>query len=112
MGRDEAKPLFASEAGQRLTSVQVTGSYECRGQNRLEGAKLCEHGTGNAIDIRGFGLSNEQLFLLTDTTRPKSLREDVRESACKTFTTVLGPGSDGFHETHVHLDLRQRKCGY
>jgi Extensin-like protein C-terminus len=28
----------------------------------------------------------------------------VRESACRTFTTVLGPGSDGYHETHVHLD--------
>ena len=28
------------------------------------------------------------------------------------FTTVLGPGSDDFHKTHIHLDLIERKGGY
>jgi hypothetical protein len=25
---------------------------------------------------------------------------------------VLGPGSDGYHENHVHLDLLERRSGY
>ncbi|MGO9944240.1 MAG: extensin family protein [Rhodoblastus sp.] len=36
----------------------------------------------------------------------------IRESACARFTTVLGPGSDGYHEAHVHVDLKLRKGGY
>jgi len=26
--------------------------------------------------------------------------------------TVLGPGSDGYHEEHIHLDLAERHNGY
>jgi hypothetical protein len=26
--------------------------------------------------------------------------------------TVLGPGSDGYHEEHVHVDLAERRGGY
>jgi hypothetical protein len=36
----------------------------------------------------------------------------VREGACRYFTTVLGPGSDPEHATHLHLDLRDRRGGY
>jgi hypothetical protein len=36
----------------------------------------------------------------------------LRESACYHFTTVLGPGSDGHHEAHIHLDLTKRHQGY
>jgi hypothetical protein len=25
---------------------------------------------------------------------------------------VLGPGSDGYHENHVHVDLAPRRSGY
>jgi hypothetical protein len=25
---------------------------------------------------------------------------------------VLGPGSDGYHEEHIHLDLAERRNGY
>ena len=31
---------------------------------------------------------------------------------CARFTTVLGPGSDWYHEDHVHLDLAERRNGY
>ena len=36
----------------------------------------------------------------------------LRESACHRFTTVLGPGSDGHHEGHIHLDVAERRHGY
>jgi hypothetical protein len=26
--------------------------------------------------------------------------------------TVLGPGSDGYHESHIHIDLAERHNGY
>jgi hypothetical protein len=36
----------------------------------------------------------------------------MRTLACARFTTVLGPGSDGYHEEHIHLDLAERSHGY
>jgi hypothetical protein len=38
--------------------------------------------------------------------------EPLRASACARFSTVLGPGSDGYHQTHVHVDLESRRSGY
>jgi hypothetical protein len=110
--RNEVTAIVQDKAGVLPLSVEVAASYECRGRNRVKGAKLSEHGTGDAIDIRGLDLSNGHALVLTSVAEPKALREGLRESACKAFTTVLGPGSDGYHEAHVHLDLRQRKGGY
>jgi hypothetical protein len=45
-------------------------------------------------------------------TVPKDLRLGLRASACRSFTTVLGPGSDGYHEGHIHLDIAERRSGY
>jgi hypothetical protein len=36
----------------------------------------------------------------------------VLHSVCARFTTVLGPGSDGYHEDHIHLDLMERHNNY
>ena len=49
---------------------------------------------------------------LTDVTASKDLRDGLRESVCARFTTVLGPGSDGYHEEHIHLDMAERNNGY
>ena len=43
---------------------------------------------------------------------PRELRESVLHSACTRFSTVLGPGSDGYHEDHIHLDLMERRNNY
>jgi outer membrane biosynthesis protein TonB len=48
----------------------------------------------------------------TDIKVNKPLRESLRKSACARFTTVLGPGSDGYHEEHIHLDLAERHNNY
>jgi hypothetical protein len=47
-----------------------------------------------------------------DVTVAKEFREELRDSACHRFTTVLGPGSDSSHESHVHLDLIERRQGF
>jgi hypothetical protein len=98
--------------GAPLKSVAVDTSYECRSRNRVAGAKLSQHGHANAIDLRGFTLANGVVIGLTDTGVKKEARERLRQTACARFTTVLGPGSDGYHEAHVHLDLAERRSGY
>jgi hypothetical protein len=109
--RDDVAAV-ARDLGTQLKSVVVDTSFECRSRNRIAGAKLSEHGRANAIDLRGFALANGKSFTLTDAAADKGARERLRQSACARFTTVLGPGSDGYHESHVHLDAIERRGGY
>jgi hypothetical protein len=109
--REQAAPRVA-KAGSALTSVETADDFECRGRNRQTTGKVSEHGKANAIDVRGFTLANGSFIGLTDVNVAKDLRDDLRESACGRFTTVLGPGSDGYHEEHIHLDLIERRNGY
>jgi len=87
-------------------------SYECRGFNRVRGAHLSEHGHANALDVRAIKLVNGKPIELTDRTVPRDLREQLLHSVCARFMTVLGPGSDGYHEDHIHLDLMERHNNY
>jgi hypothetical protein len=109
--RDEAAPRVVG-AGLALRSVDTYDDFDCRGRNRIVGAKMSEHGRGNAVDIRSFTLADGHVMELTDITAPKELREGLRLAACGRFTTVLGPGSDGYHEAHIHLDMAERSNGY
>ncbi|PZA10243.1 extensin [Rhodopseudomonas palustris] len=109
--RDDIAPLAAS-LGSRAAALDNFDSYECRGRNRVRGAKLSEHGRANALDVRGIKLADGRLISLTDREVPRQARETVMQSVCARFTTVLGPGSDGYHEDHIHLDLAERRGGY
>jgi hypothetical protein len=102
----------ARELGADLKTVTADTSFECRSRNHVKGAKLSEHGHANAIDLRAVTLTNGTAFHFTDVNADRPARESLRKSACTRFTTVLGPGSDGYHETHIHLDLAQRRSGY
>jgi hypothetical protein len=101
------RPLGAS-----LRSIDNYSSYDCRGRNRVVGAKLSEHGKGNALDMRSFMLADGKVVGLTDPEVDKDLREALRKNMCARFTTVLGPGSDGYHENHVHVDRAERHGGH
>jgi hypothetical protein len=104
--------LLAEAQGTRLSALDNFDSFECRGQNRVVGARLSEHGRANAIDVRALRLASGASIELTDRAVPRELRETVLHSVCTRFTTVLGPGSDGYHENHIHLDLAERHSGY
>jgi hypothetical protein len=95
-----------------LKGIDNYASYDCRGRNRILGAKLSEHGKGNALDVRSLTLANGRVVHLTDPRVSKEFRDRLRESACARFATVLGPGSDGYHEDHIHLDLAERLNGH
>jgi hypothetical protein len=104
--------LAVAELGARLAAVIDVDSYECRSRNRISGAKLSEHGKGNAVDISAIRLKTGVVLALTDPRVLKSFREQMKSLACARFTTVLGPGSDGYHEEHIHLDMAERSHGY
>ncbi len=109
--REDVAPL-AQKRGSPLRGLDNFDSYECRGRNRVRGATLSEHGRANALDVRGFKLANGEVIGLTDVGVTKAWRESLRASACARFSTVLGPGSDGNHEEHIHVDLAERRSGY
>jgi hypothetical protein len=108
--RDEVAPRVA-QLGPALRAVENFDSYECRGRNRIAGAKISEHAKGNAIDVRALTLADGRRIVLTDERADKPLREALRETACHRFTTVLGPG-DPYHASHIHLDILERRNGY
>jgi hypothetical protein len=109
--REEAAPR-ALDLGSSLRTLSNLASFDCRGRNNILGAKLSEHGKGNALDIRALKLADGRMVELTDPLVPKDFREGLRQSVCARFMTVLGPGSDGYHEDHVHVDLAERRGGY
>ena len=103
---------LAATLGSTITDLDNFDSYECRGFNRISGAHLSEHGRANALDVRAIKLANGQSIGLTDRAVSRELRESVLHSVCARFMTVLGPGSDWYHEDHIHLDLMERHNNY
>ena len=78
----------------------------------MQGALLSEHGKANALDIRSLKLANGRVVALTDVQLSRGFRDNLRKATCARFMTVLGPGSDGFHEDHIHVDLAERRSGH
>lgn len=109
--REDVAPA-ALKLGAPLRELDNFDSYECRTRNRVPGAMLSEHARANALDVRALKLGNGKLIGLTDVNVAKTWREALRANTCARFTTVLGPGSDGYHEQHIHLDLAERRGGF
>jgi hypothetical protein len=109
--REEAAPR-ALALGSSLKALDNLTSFDCRGRNGVVGAKLSEHGKANALDIHALRLADGRVLELTDPKVSRDFRDGLRKSACAQFTTVLGPGADGFHEDHIHVDLLERRGGY
>lgn len=109
--RSDIAPL-AQRVGGAISELDNFDSFECRGRNRVVGAKLSEHGRANALDVRGFKFADGSFVSLTNRTVPRQLRETVLHSVCTRFSTVLGPNSDWYHEDHIHLDLMERRGNY
>lgn len=100
--------------GAPVAELKSMGTYNCRSRNNRRGAQLSEHAFANAIDISGFVLGNgHSLTVLKDWRGGEQDRQFLRAvtaGACGPFTTVLGPGSDGMHENHLHLDLARHNA--
>jgi hypothetical protein len=109
------QPSAQQAFGERVTGVDVAASYSCRPRNNVRGAKMSEHGYGNAIDIAAFTLESGRKISVEDGWRGASSERRflnaVHDEACGEFHTVLGPNSDAAHRNHIHLDLQNRRSG-
>ena len=106
---DTIAPAARSAFGEDLAILSGTSAYVCRPRNGTN--KLSEHAFGNALDISRFVLSKGTAIDVVATTDAKqaSFLAAIRGAACGPFRTVLGPGSDADHATHLHLDLAPRR---
>lgn len=100
------KPTFGRR---QVVGMTVAASYTCRPRNNVRGAKISEHGAGRAIDISAFVLKDGKEVTVRRNYSGKIRK--VHKAACGTFGTTLGPGSDGYHEDHLHLDTASYRSG-
>jgi len=106
--REDVAPAVEAVGG-GLSKILGAGGYECRSRNRIEGAITSEHGKGNALDLSGFGLADGRALLIERPADALEWLTPIHDSACARFSTVLGPGADGFHAAHLHVDLETRR---
>ena len=116
--------VFVSEAvqpaalrwfGQPVAELRQISSYSCRGMNGDPSANISEHAFGNALDIAAFTLPDGHKITVKDgwhgTPEEQGFLHDVQGAACERFTTVLAPGSNAYHEDHIHVDLMRHASG-
>jgi hypothetical protein len=104
--RDVAAPLAIGSLGSPITALDTGPGYDCRSRDHVPGAKTSAHGQGTAIDVMGFVLADKRrIMIASQSGEPEAaFIRTVRTAACGWFTTILGPGSDAAHATHIHLD--------
>ncbi len=107
---DGVAPAAAKELGGRtVVALSDISTYQCRA--RASESRISEHSRGSAIDIGALTLSDDKV-LRVEAQAPGSAEDrflaDIRRAACGPFRTVLGPGTDSDHGTHLHLDIAAR----
>ncbi|MEZ5796038.1 MAG: extensin family protein [Paracoccaceae bacterium] len=102
---DVAQPAFGND----LVELKIAAHYICRSRNNVKGAKISEHGRGRAVDVAGFVLGSGKALSVA-ANYSKTMRR-AHKGACGIFGTTLGPGSDGYHEDHLHLDTASYRGG-
>ncbi|AYD01770.1 extensin family protein [Neorhizobium sp. NCHU2750] len=115
--KDTVQPaLNIAMPGRHITGLVPGSTYECRLRNGASTGKISEHARGNAYDVAAFKLDNGEKIEMKprneDSTLEGAFQRTATAGACLHFTTVLSPGSDAAHETHLHLDVLERKGGY
>ncbi|SPH16965.1 hypothetical protein DEA8626_00479 [Defluviimonas aquaemixtae] len=108
------KPAFHRKRG-GVHALRVAASYSCRTRNNVKGAKVSEHGRGRAIDISAVLLGDGSVVTVENGWGSKKhgkALSTMRSAACGPFKTVLGPGSDRYHDDHFHLDTARRRGAY
>ena len=102
-------PLGSGALSSSIVAIDTGPGYECRSRNHHTDAKLSAHAKGMAIDVSGFVLADGRRIAVDaqpDSASTVYVRS-LRTAACGWFTTVLGPGSDPYHATHLHFDVER-----
>lgn len=106
------QPAALRHFGSKVARVDHFGSYSCRRLYGRSEGDWSEHATADAIDIAGFRLEDgTRITIARDWHGPPGqaafLRE-VRDGACRLFSTTLSPDYNAAHADHLHLDQAER----
>lgn len=93
--------------GSPLRRIETFGSYSCR--NVAGSGRRSAHATADAVDISAFVLEDGRRISILDDWSSGNRQEReflriVHASACKRFSTVLGPEYNRAHRDHLHLE--------
>lgn len=109
------KPAAEEIFAQPVESIEHFGAYSCRRLYGRDDGPWSQHATGNAIDISAFVLADgTRISVLGDWSgdaEKARFLQQVRDSACDSFGTVLSPDYNASHADHLHLDQEQRGIG-
>src|SRR5712691_6111986 len=109
---DSVQPAATRWFGARVVEIKQISAYSCRGMNGNSHAHISEHAFGNALDIAAFTLADGRRITVKGGWRgvpeEQGFLRDVQAAACQQFNTVLAPGSNAYHEDHIHVDLMRR----
>ena len=112
---DSVQPAAMRWFGARVVEIKQISAYSCRGMNGNPNAHISEHAFGNALDIAAFTLADGRRITVKGGWRgmpeEQGFLRDVQATACQQFNTVLAPGSNVYHEDHIHVDLMRRATG-
>jgi hypothetical protein len=103
-------PAAQKHFGQKVVSLDHLGSFNCR--RIADSPNWSQHATANAIDIAGFTLADGTSIRVREDwngapAKAAFLRQ-VRDGACRVFTTTLSPDYNEAHADHFHLDQAAR----
>lgn len=98
--------------GAAVEALGQASTYVCR--DRASEGRISEHSRGSAVDIGAFTLTGGRRVAVEEA-EPGSAEDRfaaaIRRAACGPFLTVIGPGTDADHDTHLHLDIAARSNG-
>lgn len=106
------QPAAQRHFGQPVVRIDTFGSYACRPVRGGREGRWSEHANANAIDIAAFRLADGRKISIaghwTGEGADAAFLRDVRDGACKMFSTVLSPDYNTLHRDHLHLDQASR----
>ena len=106
------QPAALKHFGQRVAAIDHFGSYSCRRIYGRDDGQWSEHARANAIDIAGFRLEDgSRVSVPGDWSgggAKSAFLHDVRDGACKLFSSVLSPDYNAAHRDHLHFDQAER----
>ncbi|MCV0427379.1 MAG: extensin family protein [Roseibium sp.] len=116
--QEDVLPAAEEHLEHSIVKLRNGPGYQCRRRNNQPDGKLSEHALGKAVDLTGFQLGDSTFVSVQEDwgaeTREGRFLKSIHASACKRFTTVLGPDADPNHKSHFHLDIgcHGKSCTY
>jgi hypothetical protein len=102
------QPAAQQILGQPVVRITHFGSYSCHRMYGSSKGDFSEHATADAIDISGFILAGGQKITVEGdwkgTGKGAEFLREVRNGACRLFSTVRSPDYNAAHRDHLHLD--------